>query len=192
MGGQIQPWFNILDFESLKSVMCLALELKEDVCYSFFWAFPSYKQILNCCFVGHSCSKFVSSPVPKSFSWPLVSSLQAREIRSMFMWTASDMGSFWFPFHTRAISEITFTCPFSGISFSVLWTVVQEESLLFQPRSAHVESGASRRQQYPPLLRLGQTWRSAWVLSLAKVKIRQISECIRFAMKNNLASLSFS
>lgn len=108
------------------------------------------------------------------------------------MWTASEMGSFWFPFHTWAMSEITFPCPFSGTGFSVLWIVVQEESLLFQPRSAHVESGASRRQQYPPLLRLGQTWQLAWILSLAKVKIRQISEFIRFAMKNNLTGLSFS
>lgn len=48
MRGQIQPWFNIPDFESLESMMCLALELKEDVCFSFFLAVPNCKQNLNC------------------------------------------------------------------------------------------------------------------------------------------------
>lgn len=49
MRGQIQPWFNILDFETLESMMCLALELKEDVCFSFFLAVRNYQQNLSCC-----------------------------------------------------------------------------------------------------------------------------------------------
>lgn len=68
MRCQIQPWFNILDFETLESMMCLALELKEDVCFNFFLAVPNYQQNLNGCIFGHLCSKLFSPCVPESFS----------------------------------------------------------------------------------------------------------------------------
>lgn len=136
MRGQIQPWFNILDFKTLESMMCLALELKEDVCFSFSLAVSNYQQNLNCCIFGHLYSKFVSPRVPESFSWPLVLSLQSTEVRNMFIWTTLDTVSFWFPFHTSAMREIIFTCPSHGTSVCILLTLTQEVSLPSQPRSA--------------------------------------------------------
>lgn len=88
MRGQIQPWFNILDFESLESMMCLALKLKKDVWFSFFLATLKCKHNLHCCcFFGHLCSKFVSkSPFARIILMTLgFKVLQTREVRSMFI-----------------------------------------------------------------------------------------------------------
>lgn len=61
-----------------------------------------------------------------------------REIGSVFIWIASDTVGFRFPFHTKDMSEIIFTCPSSGTSFCIPWIVVQEGLQLSQVSSAHV------------------------------------------------------
>lgn len=186
MRGQIQPWFNILDFETLESMMRLALELKEDVCFSFFLSVPNYQQNGSCCVFGHLCSKFVSSRVPESFSW-------RREVRTMFIWTASDTISFFISFSYLsyewnhlylAFQRPKFLCPLDSHAGRCC--------LLSPGLPMQRERRAGRRQRYPPLLRLWQIWQSVWVLSLAKVKIRWINKFIMFAMKNILACLHLS
>lgn len=163
MRGQIQPWFNILDFESLESMMCLALKLKKDVWFSFFLAAPKCKHNLHCCcFFGHLWSKFVSPPLPESFSWPLVSRFRKPGKSGACL---SDLPQILLAFDFLFLLKpwVKSSPPALPVAqvLCILWTALQEGSLPSLPRSAHAEW---------KWVRLWQIWQSACVLSLAKMK----------------------
>lgn len=151
MRGQIHPWFIILNFESLESmkVLSLTLELKEDVCFTFFLAAPSYKENLNCCvLVIYAVSLLIPLWMNHALDpWfhlckPGKSEVCLTELPQTL--------SFWFLFHPWANNEVIFTWPSSGISFCIFWTVVQEDSLSSQPRPAHAERKQGKKDAEVP------------------------------------------